>query len=162
MSWWLHTVRDRVEHQHVPFVDVSSRSIFFYLPPFFLIGLLGRGSKKKFVFQIQIWFLCRINNQIEGGDWEQTIGYTRVCVCRNGICAPESWEFFGIQIFRFSANAEETLAGIFFSCFIESYYSELFSLFTVARRISPNGFHLRHSAGSPFFSFLGRKEKTKK
>lgn len=106
----------------MPFVDVSSRSIFFYPPPLFL-GLLGRG--KKFVFSNSNLFFCRINNKIEGGDWEQTIGYTHTCVCvAMEFVFPKVGGFFKkfkFFRFRFSANAEETLAGIFFSCFIESY-----------------------------------------
>lgn len=86
-----------------------------------------------------------------------------VCVAMEFVFPKVGGFFKKIQIFRFrfSANAEETLAGIFFSCFIESYSKVVLSLslLQLRVRISPNSFHLRHSAGSQFF--LGRKKPQK-
>jgi hypothetical protein len=118
-----HTVRDRVEHNTCPLLTYQVDQFFLSPPPFSYRPI--RKGKKICFFQIQILFFCRINNQIEGGDWEQTIGYTHTCVCvAMEFVFPKVGGFFKkfkFFRFRFSANAEETLAGIFFSCFIESY-----------------------------------------
>ncbi len=158
-----HTVRDRVEHNTCPLLTYQVDQFFFTPPPFSYRPIREGNYKKNLFLKFKFYSFVEliIKQKVEIGSKRQV---THVCVCAAmEFVFPKVGEFFKkfkFFRFRFSANAEETLAGIFFSCFIESYQQVVLSLSfyscasDFAERFSPSSFR--------WFSIFSRQKKTKK